>query len=194
MVRHTTSRARILAAAEDVFYTGGIVATSVDTVVREAGVTKPTLYAHFPSKSALAAEALRARHERRTAELDAWLAAYEPGEERLLGVFAWLTAWYEEAGARGCAFINAAAETSPADALIAGSVQEEKAWLVGVLRELCAQAGLADPEQVASQLLLLIDGVAARVVVHGHEVASAATADAARAARTLVAAAADRHA
>lgn len=194
MARNTTSRARLLTAAEEVFYAHGIVSTSVDAVVQQAGVTKPTLYAHFPSKSALAAEALRSRHERRTAELGAWLSAYEPGEQRLLGVFAWLTAWYEQAGSRGCAFINAAAETSPDDALIARSVQEEKAWLAEVLRDLCAQTGIAAPEQTASQLLLLIDGVAARVIVHGHRAASAATADAAQAAATLVAAAVGRHA
>ncbi|TQJ92991.1 TetR/AcrR family transcriptional regulator [Streptomyces sp. SLBN-31] len=194
MLRNTTSRARLLTAAEEVFYECGIATTSVDAVVLRAGVTKPTLYAHFPSKSALAAEALRSRHERRKAELGTWLSAYEPGEQRLLGVFAWLAAWYEQAGFRGCAFVNAAAETTPADALITRAVQEEKVWLAEVLREMCDQAGIVAAEQVASQLLLLIDGVAARVIVHGHQVASAAVADAARAAQTLVAAAANRHA
>jgi hypothetical protein len=38
----------------------------------------------------------------------------------------------------------------------------------------------------ASQLLLLIDGVAGRVVVHGHEVAAVAVADATAAARRLL--------
>ena len=52
-----------------------------------------------------------------------------------------------------------------------------------------ARQGLRDPEALGSQLALLIDGVAARVVVDGPQAAPGAVADATAAARALVAAA-----
>jgi TetR/AcrR family transcriptional regulator, mexJK operon transcriptional repressor len=54
-----TSRGRpnkrdtILQAARKQFLAHGFAATSVDAIVLEAGVSKPTVYAHFPTKEAL---------------------------------------------------------------------------------------------------------------------------------------------
>src|SRR6266705_1664462 len=44
---------RILAAADKLFYAQGIRAVGVDTVAAEAGVSKRTLYNHYPSKEQL---------------------------------------------------------------------------------------------------------------------------------------------
>src|SRR5213594_3225242 len=44
---------RILAAADKLFYAQGIRAVGVDTVAAEAGVSKRTLYNHYPSKDTL---------------------------------------------------------------------------------------------------------------------------------------------
>ena len=46
---------RLLAAARELFYGGGVCATGVSAVAERAGVTKMTLYAHFPSKEELVA-------------------------------------------------------------------------------------------------------------------------------------------
>ncbi|MDQ1041258.1 AcrR family transcriptional regulator [Streptomyces sp. V3I8] len=188
MKRNTTSRARLLGAAEEVFYARGIATTAVDVVARAAGVAKPTLYAHFASKSALAAAALANRHERRAADLQARLEEAEPGEPRLLAVFSWLASCYRDDNGRGCAFLNAAAD-SPADEPVAAAVREEKTWLLNTLTRLSGEAGLVRPAEVASQLLLLIDGVAGRVLVRGADAAADVTATAARAAAVLIEAA-----
>ncbi|MFE7120267.1 TetR/AcrR family transcriptional regulator [Streptomyces sp. NPDC057654] len=185
MQRHTTSRARLLAAAEQVFYEQGITRTNIDTVARAAKATKPTVYAHFASKSALAAGALEARQQRIAADLAARLADEEPGRPRLTAVFDWLASAYEHGNGRGCAFLNAAAE-SAVDDTVTAAVRAEKRWLLNVLRDLCAEAGCDRPDELASQLLLLIDGVAARVLVHGPGEAGAVTAAAARAADALL--------
>ncbi|GAA2614700.1 TetR/AcrR family transcriptional regulator [Streptomyces axinellae] len=192
MQRNTTSRARLLAAAEQVFYEQGITRTNIDTVARAAKATKPTVYAHFASKSALAAGALEARQQRVATDLAARLAGEEPGAPRLAALFDWLASWYEHANGRGCAFLNAAAESAADDAVTA-AVRAEKQWLLRVLRELCVEAGCESPDELASQLLLLIDGVAARVLVHGPDEASAATTAAAHAAAALLASAGHGH-
>ncbi len=180
-MRTAPARDRLLDAASALFYEDGIGATGVDDVVRAAGVSKPTLYAHFGSKAELVAAVLERRHAARRAELE----AVHGGP---LAVFEWLADFYVRDGARGCAFVNAAvelAEGTPGRAAAA----REKAWLRGELARRARAEGLHDPDVLASRLALLIDGVAARVVVDGHEAAARTVADATDAARALIAAA-----
>jgi AcrR family transcriptional regulator len=159
-----STRGALLEAAERLFYDHGIAATGVDAVVRASGVTKPTLYAHFGSKAGLVAAVLEARHARRRAELEARLAqAGDPA----CALFDWLEGYYASEGARGCAFLNAAAEGEGMDA-----VRAEKHWLRDLLAE-----HTGDPRR-ASQLALLVDGISGRVVVDGPGAAPAAIADA----------------
>lgn len=169
----TSARDRLLETSARLFYEAGITATGVDTIVREAGVSKPTLYAHFGSKTELVAAVLTERHERRSRELS---EANDP-----LDVFAYLADFYAHDGARGCAFLNAAAELVEDDTARA-AVVAEKAWLRSRLVQLCGD------ERTGSQLLLLIDGIAGRVVVNGPGAAAEAVADATHAAKALLAA------
>ena len=59
----TRTRGRILAAADRVMKAQGVQAASVEAVMREAGLTVGGFYAHFPSKEALAHEAMLAGME-----------------------------------------------------------------------------------------------------------------------------------
>ncbi len=72
-------RERIIAAAVELFYERGYENTTLDSVAERLGVTKPFIYAHFPSKSELLAEicargiasALRAMDSVRTLDMPA---------------------------------------------------------------------------------------------------------------------------
>ena len=175
------ARDKLLDAASALFYEDGINATGVDDVARAAGVSKPTLYAHFGSKAELVAAVLEHRHTARAAELE----ALEGGP---LAVFGWLADFYARDGARGCAFVNAAAELAHGGPGRDAAVRE-KAWLRAELARRAREEGLGEPEKLASRLGLLIDGVAARVVVDGHGASAKAVADATAAARALIGAA-----
>src|ERR1700743_2799942 len=52
---------RILETADRLFYLQGIRAIGVDTIAAEIGISKRTLYNHFPSKDALIAAYLERR-------------------------------------------------------------------------------------------------------------------------------------
>src|SRR6201994_2958006 len=52
---------RILETADRLFYLQGIRAIGVDTIAAEIGISKRTLYNHFPSKDALIAAYLQRR-------------------------------------------------------------------------------------------------------------------------------------
>jgi AcrR family transcriptional regulator len=77
-----SARDRLLTTAADLFYRDGIAGSgvdSVDSVVRESEVSKPTLYAHFPSKADLVAAVLEERRTARAAELTGRVPAAQQG-------------------------------------------------------------------------------------------------------------------
>jgi AcrR family transcriptional regulator len=91
--RSTATRRRILDAARELFASRGWAATSVDEVVRAAGVTKGALYHHFRDKTAL----LRAVYEEQEqASIERLLGLVgdtdDPLDQLRLGSRAFLTA------------------------------------------------------------------------------------------------------
>ena len=76
-------RRQLLDTACDVFAERGFHATSMDDVAARAGVTKPVLYQHFPSKRALFVELLDDVGHQLLGELAVATAAAHTGRERV---------------------------------------------------------------------------------------------------------------
>jgi AcrR family transcriptional regulator len=81
-------RQQILDVACGVFADRGFHATAMDDIAAAAGVTKPVLYQHFPSKRALFIELLGELGRRLLDELAGATAAAHTGRERVEGGFA----------------------------------------------------------------------------------------------------------
>ena len=162
---------RILATADKLFYTQGIRAVGVDTIAAEAGVSKRTLYNHYPSKDALIAAYLTMRF-RPLPPSDA------PALEQILGAFDRLERIFASSNFRGCPFVNAVSELGdPRHAACRIAIQfkeERRVWFRALLERL----GVKDPDALATQLQILAEGALATALVRG----DAATARAARAA------------
>src|SRR5579859_997878 len=88
---------RILQTADRLFYLEGIRAIGVDTVAAEIGISKRTLYNHFPSKDALIVAYLKRRF-RPNAPSDL------PPAEQILGRFDRLKRLIAGDAFRGCPF------------------------------------------------------------------------------------------
>lgn len=91
-----TERRRLIEdAATGLFARQGFATTSVEDIVRSAGVTKPMLYRHFESKQELCI-ALLERH--RDELVGAPLAVFDPGaEDRQAQLLAMIKAWLDHA-------------------------------------------------------------------------------------------------
>ncbi|KUO07248.1 TetR/AcrR family transcriptional regulator [Streptomyces sp. DSM 15324] len=168
------ARDRILDTASELFFTHGIHAVGVDRLIAESGVAKATLYKHFPGKDDVVSAYLRRMDSNWRGHLRAAaLAGGEDPRDQLRGVFTALERTARE-GRLGCAFINAVAEYQPGSAVHAVAAEHKhavRAWV----RDLAAAAGAADPDTLALQLTLLIDGtLAATRVEHAGSVATAA--------------------
>jgi len=93
-------RQQILDVACTVFADRGFHATAMDDIAAAAGVTKPVLYQHFPSKRALFVELLGDLGQRLLGELERATAAVQSGRERVEAGFAsyfWFTSRNEAA-------------------------------------------------------------------------------------------------
>ena len=155
-----SARDRILDTATRLFYRDGLRATGVDRIVAESGVAKMSLYRHFPSKDDLIAAFLDRRH-------DHWMAWFTAAvEERLAqgagfdAVADVLGAWFAQDDFRGCAFINAVAETGATDEPRHRDLAvRHKHALERYLGEVAARLQLAAPEQVAEEAMVCVEGM-----------------------------------
>ena len=151
---------RILETADRLFYHQGIRAMGVDTIVAELGISKRTLYNHFPSKDALIIAYL-SRRLRPNDFSDA------PPAEQILSSFDRLERTFASRGFRGCPFVNAVAELGdaahPAKGIAAAFKEQRRVWF----RTLLDQLGVAESDALATQLALLVDGAIAVALVRG---------------------------
>jgi AcrR family transcriptional regulator len=149
---------RILATADRLFYLRGIRAIGVDTVAAEIGISKRTLYNHFPSKDAL----ISAYLERRFVQPR---ASDKPPAEQILATFDSLERRFSARDFRGCPFVNAVAEMGAQDRGVRKTAiafkESRRLWF----RDLLVRLGVAEPEALATQLALLVDGAIAQDLV-----------------------------
>lgn len=156
--RGSAARERILDTAFRLFYAKGIRAVGVDLIIAESGVAKATFYKYFPAKDDLVLAYLDKVDAVWTGQLKA--AAEAAGAEpaaQLVGLFDALTSACRRDGYRGCAFINAAAESQPGCAVHERTVRH-KASVLAWVRGLAQEAGASDPDSLARTLTLLLDG------------------------------------
>jgi AcrR family transcriptional regulator len=152
-----SARERLLEAANELFYEGGIHTVGIDRVIERAGVAKASLYDTFGSKEALVSAYLEARHAANRARIEAWIAPLATPRGRLLGVFDAMAVAMEQPGFRGCAFARASSESTPSGA-VRGACDTARNWMRGLFARLASEAGVADAESLATQLVMLYDG------------------------------------
>jgi AcrR family transcriptional regulator len=168
--RPSPARARILDAAAQHFYAGGIAATGIDVITASAGVAKMSLYNNFASKAALVEAYIDARHEEWLGLYRARIADAATPQERVLAVF---DAYIDHAAAayshgfRGCGLLNAAAELGVDDpGRIA--VRHHKEHVEQILTEHLTT--LTDPssaQRLAERFSFLLEGAMARAGLEG---------------------------
>jgi AcrR family transcriptional regulator len=152
-------RERILSASAELFYRHGIRAVGVEAIAEAAGTNKMTLYRHFSSKDELVAEYLR---QSANAADACWarFAQAHPGD-----ALAQLCAWLEEMARhlsapqeRGCALANAAIELPERDHPARRVIEDFKKAQRTRLVRLAEEAHLSDPEILADELHLPLEG------------------------------------
>lgn len=152
-------RERILQTASDLFYREGARAVGVDLVVERAGIAKTSLYRHFRTKDDLIAAFLEREDQQFWQQWES-VARLHPGDARaeLDAHMEWIGKRVGRKHYRGCPQLNVAAEfpqeTHPARVVAVAHKRELRRRLKGIAERL----GVRRPEDLAAQLLLLING------------------------------------
>jgi AcrR family transcriptional regulator len=151
---------RIVQVARELFCRDGIHATGIDRILSEASASKMTLYARFGSKDGLLREVL----QQEGAE---WRQRFFAGVEAggLPSVVDSLAAMFDSGRFYGCAFMNAIGEHTKGAPWLREMAAEHHKLILAFLEGYAA--GYPEPALLARQLLLLIDGTVAALMVTG---------------------------
>ncbi len=182
-------RERILQTASELFYREGAHAVGVDLVVERAGVAKTSLYRHFRTKDDLIAAFLEREDAEFWSKWDGVAQAHQSdAQSELDAQMQWIGERIGRQNYRGCPQLNMAAEFSDPDhpARIVAAAHKEK--LRRRLKGIAQRLEVRRPDELAAQLLLLVNGafVSSQVIAAGEAVTVLR-----RAARALVAGAAE---
>lgn len=153
-----TARERILDTVGELFYRDGYRAVGIDTIIAGSGVAKMTLYRHFPSKDDLIAAYLEESSRRFWSWFDEAIAAEDEPREKLIALFEATGRLATSPQCLGCAFQATAAEFPQAGHPGHKIARAHKRAVIKRLAALARDAGARDAEELASELLLLMDG------------------------------------
>ena len=161
-----SARGRLLGAATHLFCKNGINATGIDAIIGEAGTAKTTLYKLFGSKTNLVHAVLESEGR----QWREWfIGAIEAGggdpQTKLSRIFPALKTWFGEERFYGCPFINAVAEHDKDRKQFRNIALKHKKVVLAHIEKLAADMGAAEPEVLAHQLALLIDGAIVAAMV-----------------------------
>ena len=181
----TSSETRdiILDVTEKLLYKSGIAATGMDLLVKTAGVSRKSIYRYFANKEELIVAALERRDLRWMHWFTTRVEQAPTSGERLLALFDALKDWFASDGFRGCAFINTSGETGDPQDPVRQVARQHKQKLLDFVLRLCTEHGVQDPQALARQLLILIDGAITVALITGNPDAAD---DAQSVARTLL--------
>jgi AcrR family transcriptional regulator len=161
-----SARGRLLNAATRLFCKNGINATGIDAIINEAGTAKTTLYKLFGSKTNLVHVVLETEGK----QWREWfIAAIETGggsaQTKLMRIFPALKHWFGQERFYGCPFINAVGEHDKDQKQLRAIAMRHKKVVLAYIEKLAGEMGAAEPESLAHQLALLMDGAIVAAMV-----------------------------
>ena len=176
------TRRRILDAAYELFYRKGFGRVGVDEIAASAGITKRTLYYHFQSKDDLLASVLELHSELALARIRKYEDRYSGSASEILDIlFAELSRWSAKPAWTGAGFTRLAMELAdlpghPARAIAHRHKAAMEGWWAGLLE----RTGVASPSERAREVVLLLEGATALILIHGDRRYAEAAAQAAK--------------
>lgn len=152
-------RSRILDTASSLFYERGVRAVGVDLVVQEAAVAKTSLYRYFPTKDDLIVAFLEREDVEFWAQWDGVAAQHadDPAGE-LAAHLRWIGERLGRSNYRGCPQINVAAEFAEQDHPSRLVSRRHMLALRGRLKAIAERLKVRQPDRLAAQLAVLVNG------------------------------------
>lgn len=180
MKTEVAPKEKLFQTATRLFYQHGYRAVGVDTIAAESGVGKMTLYRHYPSKDDLIVAYLQNSDEVFWDNFEQITKDALSPRDKLLAFFEALQEYVITPACYGCPFLNVATEYPETDYPGHQVALRHKQSAREKFRELAEEAGARDPEALADQLFLLMDGAYMASRMFGAENPAAHLAEAAK--------------
>lgn len=157
------TRERIVETASKLFYEQGYNSTGINQVIKEAGVAKASLYAHFSSKEELLKEYLQNTAITTNQILQQITNEKQTPKEKVLGVFDFLTQFSNETCFNGCHFLNVLAEISSDNMEVKSIIRNQKNKIRQLFLDILKPN---NQEDLADELYILFEGAIISSKVH----------------------------
>ena len=158
MKTEAAPREKLFRAAARLFYRHGYRAIGVDTLAAESGIGKMTLYRYYPSKDDLVVAYLQDSNDIFWDNFEQITKDATTPREKLLRFFGALQDYVINPACYGCPFLNMATEYPEMDHPGHRVAIQHKQSVRARFGQLARQAGARNPEALADQLFLLMDG------------------------------------
>ena len=155
------TRARLVETAVRLFKRDGFRCVGVEQIFSEVGISRTAFYKHFPSKEDLMLEVLEVQNR--------WLQdAFRrmlreqggpSGAGQLGALFDVIGQIIESPEFHGCVFVNAAIEFPLPHEPAHLAAARNRAAVEEIVHEMCERAGAADPQAMAEELCMVMEGV-----------------------------------
>jgi len=158
MKTESASKNKLFETAARLFYQHGYRAIGVDTIAAESGIGKMTLYRHYPSKDDLIVAYLKNSDKTFWENFEELTKDAVTPRDKLLEFFKSLQEYVKTPACYGCPFLNVGTEYPETDYPGHQIALEHKQSVRARFRRLAKEAGARNPEVLADQLFLLMDG------------------------------------
>ncbi|ENV56839.1 hypothetical protein F951_02539 [Acinetobacter soli CIP 110264] len=170
-MQRNLKRSRIMQVATDLFSSFGYHAVGVDWIIRDADISKNTLYKYFFSKENLILEVLKERDRACRESLSQLIPNELPPIQKLELVFDWHNEWFTAKNFTGCLFAKAINEFPSKTNEINRVATQQKEQLIHEIEQILSE--LMDDTQaknVAPIMMMLLDGatLSAQIIGNRH--------------------------
>ncbi len=155
--KENPSKQKIIETASDLFYRQGYLATGINQIIAEAGISKNTFYYYFPSKDDLCLAYLQAQNKGWIESAKENINTQQTPYDRLLAPLDFLESFTLENNCRGCPFLNIATEITERNSEIRKEVISHKDGFRKILEELLAELKKSNPKYSKLDVPLLAD-------------------------------------
>ncbi|MCQ6560685.1 TetR/AcrR family transcriptional regulator [Paenibacillus mendelii] len=157
--KKSAAREQLLVTASTLFFQKGFHAVGVDSIVAESGITKMTMYKHFPSKDHLIVAILERSDELYWEWFENTVDGISDPKQQLLAIFEAVAKQHSSSPqSTFCLYQAVAVEFPFPDHVANMSAVHHKQSILKRLESLCEQAGLKSPRFLARQLFVLLEG------------------------------------
>lgn len=152
---------RIITAASQLFYFDGYNQTGINKILKEAEVSKDSMYRYFRSKEDIAVAYLIGRHSMWMGKLENHVKSEKTNKKKVIASFDYINEWLEEVSFRGCGWQNIITDLPHDHDKIRDQAvlhkNEVREWIHNLLIEE-EQYSTKEAKELGDEIVVLIEG------------------------------------